>query len=403
MEGVALLRQLSVQPRSELARFFAGNADSVRSLLASPPSPTTVTAWWESVPPAWKHTIRSAAPELVGNLNGIPFAERSSANRSLLTETLVQLESRLDADLGRAELGETIRRVDALRDISGALGDGNSEPQRFLLSLDLDREPTAAIAVGDPQEADYVSFLIPGMFFNSGAQISEWTDTAARLYEEQVSWLQLLRDPESPPHTAPGPDPDADEVRGTVAAVAWVGYQTPHLLNVGSLDLAKEGRDSLTGMIEGLQSSRGVDQPYLSILGHSYGSTAALLALEEKDFMVDALAVIGSPGSAAQSVDELNVRNGNVFVGEAAWDPIPNSSYFGSDPGAESYGAKPMKVGGGIDPILNDVLAASNGHNEYFGPGTESLRNLALIAIDRGALVTDGTEKDQQRTLDFAQ
>jgi hypothetical protein len=390
MQGVALLRQLAVQPRSELARFFAGNADSVRSLLASPPSPTTVTAWWKSVPAAWKHTISSAAPELVGNLNGIPFAERSSANRSLLTGSLVRLESQLDADLGRAQLGETIRRVDALRDISGALGDGNSEPQRFLLSLDLEREPTAAIAVGDPQQADYVSFLIPGMFFNSGAQISEWTDTAARLYEEQVSWLQLLRE-------------DDSERLGSVAAIAWVGYQTPHLLNVGSLDLAREGRDSLTGMVEGLQSSRGLDQPYLSILAHSYGSTAALMALEENDFMVDALALIGSPGSAAQSVDELNVRNGKVFVGEAAWDPIPNSSYFGSDPGSESYGATPMKVGGGYDVIRNEVLAASTGHNEYFGPGTESLRNLALVAIDQGALVTDGTEKDQQRTLDLAQ
>jgi hypothetical protein len=61
-----------------------------------------------------------------------------------------------------------------------------------------------------------------------------------------------------------------------------------------------------------------------------------------------------------------------------------------------------MKVGGGMDPILNEVLAASNGHNEYFGPGTESLRNLALIAIDQDALVTDGTEKDQERTRDLA-
>jgi hypothetical protein len=387
MQGVALLRQLGVQPRSELARFFAGNAGAVRALLTSPPSPTTVTAWWHSVPSAWKHTISRSAPELVGNLNGIPFAERSMANRTLLTKSLVDLESQLDADLGRAEVGETIRRVDALKDISGALGDGNSEPQRFLLSLDLEREPTGAIAVGDPQQADYVSILIPGMFFNTGAQISDWTDTAARLYDEQVSWLQMLS------------EANGTETRGTVAAVAWVGYQTPHLLNVGSLDLAREGRDSLTGMVEGLQASRGADQPYLSILAHSYGSTAALMALEEGDFEVDALAVIGSPGSAAQSVDELNVRNANVFVGEAGWDPIPNSAYFGSDPGAESYGAQRMDVGGGYDVIREEVLAASTGHNEYFGPGTESLRNLALIGIDEGALVTDGTEKDQDRTL----
>jgi hypothetical protein len=389
LQGVHLLRQLAVQPRSELARFLAGNGESVRTLLAAPPSATAVTSWWKSVPPATKHTIAQSAPELVGNLNGIPFADRSTANSSLLVGTLRQLESQLDADLGRAELGETVRRIDALQDIRGALGDGNSKPQRYLLSLDLSSEPTAAISVGNPQKADYVSFLIPGMFFNSGSQISEWTDTAARLYDEQVSWLQLLN--------------EGNEAHETVAAVAWVGYQTPHLLNVGSLDLARQGRDALTGMVEGLQSSRGADQPYLSILAHSYGSTAALLALEENDFWVDALAVIGSPGSASQSVGELNVRNGNMFVGEAAWDPIPNSSYFGSDPGAASYGAKRMNVAGGFDVIRQNVLAPSNGHNEYFGPGTESLRNLALIGIDQGALVTDGTEKDQERTIALAQ
>ncbi len=102
---------------------------------------------------------------------------------------------------------------------------------------------------------------------------------------------------------------------------------------------------------------------------------------------VDALALMGSPGSDAQSVKQLGVRGGNVFVGEAPMDPIVNSAFFGSDPGSPSYGAKPMGVGGAVDPITHRTLAGSSGHNEYFTAGTECMRNLALIGIDRGDLV----------------
>jgi pimeloyl-ACP methyl ester carboxylesterase len=140
----------------------------------------------------------------------------------------------------------------------------------------------------------------------------------------------------------------------------------------------------------GLQALRGADEPHVTVVAHSYGSTAALMALTEYDFEVDALAMVGSPGSPAKSVNELHVRDGNVWVGEAAWDPIPNSAYFGSDPGSASYGAKRMGVSGGRDPITAQLLSASFGHNEYFSPGTESMRNFALIGIGQGQYVSGG-------------
>src|SRR5690606_42101369 len=59
--------------------------------------------------------------------------------------------------------------------------------------------------------------------------------------------------------------------------------------------------------LQGLRAARGVDQPFVSVLAHSYGSTAALLSLAEDDVSVDALAVVGSPGSPARSAAELHV------------------------------------------------------------------------------------------------
>ena len=67
--------------------------------------------------------------------------------------------------------------------------------------------------------------------------------------------------------------------------------------------------------------------------------------------MKDALALLGSPGSPATSVHQLDVKNGNVWVGEAAWDPVPNSAFFGSDPGSPSYGARLMSVDGGVSEL----------------------------------------------------
>jgi len=40
------------------------------------------------------------------------------------------------------------------------------------------------------------------------------------------------------------------------------------------------------------------------------------------------------------------------------------------------------------DPITGESLADISGHVYYFWPGTTSVRNTALIAIDQGGLVT---------------
>jgi pimeloyl-ACP methyl ester carboxylesterase len=173
-----------------------------------------------------------------------------------------------------------------------------------------------------------------------------------------------------------------------VATVAWIGYQTPALMNIGGLDLATQGADALDNAIAGLQATRIGNEPFISVMAHSYGSTAALLALQRDTVTVDALALLGCPGSDAQSASQLSVRNHNVFVAEAALDPVVHSAFFGSDPGSASYGASVMNVAGGIDPLDHQTLGASIGHNGYFSEGSESMRNLALIGIDQGGLVT---------------
>jgi len=350
--------------------------------MAQPPAATDVSMWWSSMDLSRRNAVREVSPQLVGNLDGIPFVTRDLANRVFLGDTIASLERTIAHEDGRTIVENAKYSLRMLESINAALGNDQSQPRRTLLSLDVVGQGRAAIVLGDLRTADYVSYLVPGMFFTIENQMGDWADASARLYDEQLSWLKLFGEPKS-----------------TVATVAWIGYHTPNLTNVGAIDNAAEGRDALARVITGLQAIRGADEPYVTVVAHSYGSTAALMALTEDDFQIDALALVGSPGSPAKSVSALHVKNGNVFVGEAAWDPIPNSSYFGSDPGSASYGAKPMGVAGGTDLITNEVLLASTGHNEYFSAGTESMRNFALISIGRGQFVNNGSSATSANAL----
>ncbi|MEP6480167.1 MAG: alpha/beta hydrolase, partial [Rhodoglobus sp.] len=366
LSALPLLQKLSALPSDLLPKFIEANPGVVTQLLASPPSARMVTQWWGQLGSETKASLMQSAPQLVGNLEGVPYSMRNTANRAFLQDTIDTLNATINND-GRVIAEDARRQLHMLEGVRDALGDSNAKPQRTLLTLDVTGEGKAAIVLGDLRTADYVSYLIPGMFFAVDGQMGDWTDAAARLYDDQVSWLKLF-----------AKDGSAD-ANATVATVAWLGYETPNLTDVGGPEKAYLGRDLLARAVEGLQSMRAGNEPYVTLLAHSYGSTAALMALTEYDFQVDALAMVGSPGSAAQSVTDLHVKNGNVYVGEASWDPVPNSSFFGSDPGSASYGAKPMGVAGGLDIITHQVLLGSTGHNEYFSPGTESMRNMALI------------------------
>ncbi|AYF98641.1 alpha/beta hydrolase [Protaetiibacter intestinalis] len=372
LTGISFLDRLGDLSRGEVHSYLAAHPDAVSELLAQPPAAASVAGWWAASPASTRRALLRGAPELVGNLEGVPFSVRDTANRSSLAAAADALEKRLNGQVGRAEREELGTRLHMVEQVAEALlpKDGHS---RRLFAFDPTGEGRAVIAIGDLARADYVSILVPGMFFGVDAQIAAWSDTAESLVSDQEAWLDRLHPGE---HLA-------------VAAVAWIGYRTPSLVNVASMELAREGQRELTATLQGLRAARGDDQPYLAVLAHSYGSTAALLSLAEDDVSVDALALVGSPGSPARTVSELQVTDGNVWVGAADWDPIPASGVFGSQPTSASYGAHRFSVAPGVDPITGQRLNGAVTHNDYFSEGGSSLRNLALIGIDEGALVTD--------------
>jgi hypothetical protein len=378
MTGVSLLAGLSQLPVGDLSAFVSHNPAQIDALLAAPPAADMVTGWWGGLETDARASLLAASPQLVGNLDGVPMRERSRANLRYLGHTLSETRKELSAATTNADRDGLAAQLDLLGQVREALKPGKDGVKRSLVLLDPADGGRAAIALGNPDTADFVSYLVPGMNYSVHDQIVNWSATADALYREQRSVLDERSGTLGSPRT--------------VATISWIGYRAPDLFSVGGLDRAAAGADFLEESWLGIRSARGLDQPYISVFAHSYGSTVALVALARGSVEVDALVLVGSPGSALQSAAGLGVRGHNVWVGEADWDPAVNSAFFGSDPGSSSYGAKTLGVSGGRDRLTGAVLAGSVGHNEYFAPGSQSLHNMALIGTGNAKLATSGSE-----------
>lgn len=388
LHGVELLDQLALLSRSQLSGFVADHAQSVDALLADPPAATEVATFWSQTTSSQHKNLLSAAPRLVGGLEGFPYEIRDAANRTNLTDAEHLIRHQLSAGVGRAAADELTKRLHMLGQVRAALAVGDSKNPRSLVSLDASGEGRAVIIIGNASTADYVDYLIPGMFSDVDTQIVAFANSSDNIATQQQAWIKKLN-PGVPASQLP-----------TVATFAWIGYQTPNIVNVASMQLAREGEASFTASLEGLRAERAARvtkaddgtvtpgaQPFVAVLAHSYGSTAVMLSLQDDAVSVDALAIVGSPGSPARSASQLNVTNGNVWVGAAETDPVPQTGIFGSQPLSASYGAHRFGVNGATDPVSEASLRGAVGHNDYFVSGTESLRNMLLIGINRGDLV----------------
>lgn len=358
--GHTFLVDLSGLDRSALVR-----AATDRRVLATaqdaPPSASDVRTWWAALDVDERRRLETAAPSVVGNLDGVPYDVRDRANRSVLAA-------------GLADPAEGAARAAMLGQVEQSLAHEAGAPRRNLITLDTRGSGRAAIAIGDLDTAADVSVVVPGMFFTVTGQMADFTNTANDLYSEQATLAGVA---------APGSG-------SGVAVVAWMGYRTPDLSNILSLGLAETGAGRLERAVDGIRQIRDGEEPRVHVVAHSYGSTTALMALSSGRMSADTLTVLGSPGSDVQTSSELSVGAGEVFVGDAHSDPIAGSGYFGTDPGSSAFGSTVLDLAGGVDADdAGDAFRRPVGHNDYLKPGTASLHDVALISVGRGDLVRE--------------
>lgn len=308
---------------------------------------------------------------LLGNLEGIPYWVRNTANRTVLA-----------ARLRRRNL-DPIEEV-ALQNIRRSL-----RKNRFLIALTADVPPLAAVSIGDLDTAENVTWAVPGMG-SSAATMTEWTEAAQNLYDEQGN--------------VDGP--------ARRAVIAWIGYNAPPVPSVTtpdfgvlSEDSAASGAGKLAASVRGLSAARIADMPRMHVLAHSYGTTTASLGLTKKGVHVDTFTSIASAGIPQSVADASSIRADHVYAGQArnTLVGIPGFgdqyAYIGRDfsfpyrknPVSESFGAEEFGADGTADlkPVKDHGVHTDSG-NGYLDPYTESLRNVAYTTTGQGDRVTGG-------------
>ncbi|WP_246846226.1 hypothetical protein [Humibacter ginsenosidimutans] len=76
-----LLTLLKGADASELAKLLKANPLLVRDFWNNPPDPKAVAAWWKSLSKEQQHALETSVPGIIGNLGGVPYAARDTANR----------------------------------------------------------------------------------------------------------------------------------------------------------------------------------------------------------------------------------------------------------------------------------------------------------------------------------
>ncbi|MQA16171.1 MAG: hypothetical protein GEV09_19095 [Pseudonocardiaceae bacterium] len=371
----------------------------VTSMLPTPPAgatPEQNAAWWASLTAGQQHALLVTSTRVVGNMAGLPAHVRSTANTARLYGAKTRLDdqiARLQAALpdGRGPGYETtyhdeLRRLEQLQakraSITAIEATLNKPGERQLLLLDLSGERAeAAVAIGDVDTAEHVAVFTPGFTSTVDGSLAGYDEQMDQLQEQ--AYRQSLKYGDG----------------GSVATVTWIGYQAPQELGeVVTAGHAEAGADTLAETFRGINASRA-DDPHLTAIGHSYGSTTTGLAAQQPGTGVDDVVFAGSPGIGTSDVDDLHVPERHAYVVEASWDPVADVGRFGPDPnrmeGVTGLSAREETVGG-------RRLAETTGHssgdaNGYLAEDTASQYNISTVVAgvperavhDRGVGVGD--------------
>ena len=173
------------------------------------------------------------------------------------------------------------------------------------------------------------------------------------------------------------------------------------IAGVANMSLATKGAEQLASDVAGINAMRGGNDPHLTVVGNSYGSTTAAIAADQFGLQADDLVLSGSPGAGrADDAGDLTTGHDHTWVATASndfvsylgetggydpadWlaDQLPGVEQMGNDPSEDAFGANRMQAEypeRTTDGPLN-VPGTIDGHSHYYDPGSESLYNVAAV------------------------
>lgn len=389
--GVGVGLEWAASPVSVMLLTAPRRGTSLSSSSPSPAAAADVVAWWGGLTSAERAQAVAECPNLVGATDGLPAWARDQANRVLLDceeRLLVGREIALRpspdglltglaeaATIGtfgggarRVEYTEVVSKLAAIQAVRQVLGSTDGQVRQLLLVDMSGRDAKVAVSVGDLDRADHVAVLVDGFTTTAGRDLVGADAAATQLTtlarRESMGWGD----------------------RGDVATVTWMGYDAPQLadtlLSSHSVVLrssAEAGSVALAAFLASVGGGR-----HLTLIGHSYGSTTAGVAVARGNTAVDDLVVMGSPGLGVPT-DRLGLPLPRVHVLEADEDLVADLGWFGPDPdrisGVDLLGTSGERLPDGSTGLQ------SVGHSEYLAPGSTSQWNVAAVVAGSGTRV----------------
>lgn len=379
-------------------------------------SPEEISVWWALLSESEREALINKDPEKYGNLDGIDMASRAKANDLVLNgridaaghripgtsllekaqkeydEAKAAYERDKDSFWGRQysddEALERYRNAEnKLNDLLAVKKALDDDPGISLITLEFGEggeNVRAALAIGDVDNAKHVTTFVPGM-----------TTSCRRSTDLNLGYARNLIDAAE---NAGGAE------KGSVAAVAWLGYEAPPHpeeldFSVASTHKAEVGAQKLNGFLTGIhswRSERGMDVHQTPVT-HSYGSLTGGFAMRDiGEGVVDDFVYTGSPGSAVNSVGTLGVDPDHTWVSAIPLhDDVQGMGpdwTFGRDPKElEGIGHLSGDATGG-DGYNSDPNAGTfANHSAYFYRAKEGQHNYSLEDI--GKVIADTKER----------
>ncbi|MDT3382042.1 alpha/beta hydrolase [Labrys neptuniae] len=364
------------------------------TVLPEGSDPSVVSSWWGTLSTETRQDLIANHTGELGKLRGLPAEDIDKINRKRVNldiardqERLWEIPNEIQALKNAMPSGKAGRdgvnyqeKIRALKDeqsrLRGELSiakkihiqmemlDSQGGSEAYLLTYDPADDGRFAVALGNPDTAHNIGVLVPGVSHDAKKE-----DGIGSQFPTVTQGLSLFHQMNFEGQ------PNAKN-----SIIVWMGADMPDNIPAGingTYGDSRHGAQALKEDVTGYEVARTNPHSHITLIGHSYGSYMASVAIHENGLRVDDLVVVGSPGVDGTNATELGSQ-GHVWAARAKGDDVvPQGWLADSEPTDRNFGAITFSAEG------------AEGHGAYLDNGTQSLVNIARIATGKtGDVVT---------------
>jgi hypothetical protein len=317
----------------------AGSYDEVTAgELSELPSPSQVRSVWNALSEQQQADLIAEQPAVIGNLDGIPIADRAAANRLNIQAEIDRLENERNEEAATIhpryrrqwlidELTSTIDYYEGLLHDTTSYRDQNEIDQTrtgsVVMIFDPDNDGIATYQGPlDPTTGD-----IPAWITSVGVYVPGTTTSMESfgITEERLDYLY-----------------DASDA--TTGMFAWAGGRFPQGIDAALASYSEDLGPSLAGFAGALVIPARAD---LTVFGHSYGA-AVVGQAEASGLKADRILYVAGAGlgNGIDSLDDFPYTADVPHYSMMARNDIVVGSSQGFDLGGLGHGASPLSTDG---------------------------------------------------------